>query len=265
MTKSAGRRLFAGLPALVRSKNLKRLIGRSVVHAQHSGAGGVPVHTRSFRAIIASGRVEPLALPVRSPDLNAYSERRVRSAKEECLCKVLLIGERSLRLALSEYVAHYHAERSHQGKDNVLLFPRDTQTRGKPRESRADGNGETPRPDSGVSRRFRFRIDGQSLLHVMQAGRRIYINNPPQDQRNLSKPAPADGVVSLTHLVAAVYADGIRADRPARTAASVSSNVPQSSCHPWATRSRGSHPVKWIKSLMMIPLVGAQGLEPWTR
>jgi hypothetical protein len=40
---------------------------------------------------------------------------------------MLLIGERSLRLALSEYVAHYHAERNHQGKDNVLLFPRDTQ------------------------------------------------------------------------------------------------------------------------------------------
>ena len=81
-----------------------------------------------FRAIIASGRVEPLALPVRSPNLNAYSERWVRSVKEECLSKVLLIGERSLRLALSEYVAHYHAERNHQGKDNVLLFPRDTQT-----------------------------------------------------------------------------------------------------------------------------------------
>ena len=79
--------------------------------------------TRSFRAIIASGRVEPLALPVRSPDLNAYSERWVRSVNEERLSKVLLIGERSLRLALSEYVAHYHAERNHQGKDNVLLFP----------------------------------------------------------------------------------------------------------------------------------------------
>jgi hypothetical protein len=35
----------------------------------------------------------------------------------------------SLRLALTEYVAHYHTERNHQGKDNVLLFARDTQTR----------------------------------------------------------------------------------------------------------------------------------------
>ena len=89
--------------------------------------------TPSFRAIIASGRVEPLALPVRSPDLNAYSERWVRSVKEECLSKVRLIGERSLRLALSEYVAHYHAERNHWRKDDVLLFSRDTQTRrGRP-------------------------------------------------------------------------------------------------------------------------------------
>jgi hypothetical protein len=46
--------------------------------------------------------------------------------KEECLCKVILFGERSLRRALNEYVEHYHAERNHQGKGNVLLFPRDT-------------------------------------------------------------------------------------------------------------------------------------------
>src|SRR6202011_4402729 len=75
------------------------------------------------------GRVEPLALPARSPNLNAYVERWARSVKEECLSKVILFGERSLRLALSEYDEHYHAERNHQGKDNVLLFLRDTSPR----------------------------------------------------------------------------------------------------------------------------------------
>jgi putative transposase len=80
-------------------------------------------YTRSFRAIIASGRVEPLALPAHSPNLNAYAERWVRSVKEECLSKVILFGERSLRRALNDYVEHFHAERNHQGKDNVLLFP----------------------------------------------------------------------------------------------------------------------------------------------
>ena len=86
-------------------------------------------YTHSFRAIIASGRVKPLALPARSPNLNAYAERWVSSVKDECLSKVLLFGERSLRRALSEYVEHYHAERNHQGKGNVLLFPRDADIR----------------------------------------------------------------------------------------------------------------------------------------
>ena len=86
-------------------------------------------YTQSFRAIIASGRVEPLALPAQSPNLNAYAERWVRSVKEECLSKVLLFGEGSLRRALNEFVEHYHVERNHQGKGNVLLFPRDTDVR----------------------------------------------------------------------------------------------------------------------------------------
>jgi hypothetical protein len=76
------------------------------------------------RAIIASGQVEPLVLPARSPNMNAYAERWVRSVKEECLSKVVLFGEGSLRRALGEYVEHYHAERSHQRKGNILLFPR---------------------------------------------------------------------------------------------------------------------------------------------
>src|SRR3984893_9886318 len=80
--------------------------------------------TRSFRTILMSGRVEALVLPARSPNLNAYAERWVRSVKEECLAKVILFGERSLRRALSNYVDHFHAERNHQGKGNVLLFPR---------------------------------------------------------------------------------------------------------------------------------------------
>jgi len=54
---------------------------------------------------------------------NAYAERWVRSVKDECLSKIILFGDRSLRRAMSEYVTHYHTERNHQGKSNVLLFP----------------------------------------------------------------------------------------------------------------------------------------------
>ena len=79
--------------------------------------------TDSFRAIVKSGQIEPLKLPAQSPNLNAYAEHWVRSVKEEALSKLILFGEASLKRALSKYLAHFHAERSHQGKDNVLLFP----------------------------------------------------------------------------------------------------------------------------------------------
>ena len=52
----------------------------------------------------SQGRVKPLLLPAHSPNLNAYAERWVRSVKDECLSKIILFGERSLRRALSEYV-----------------------------------------------------------------------------------------------------------------------------------------------------------------
>ena len=51
----------------------------------------------------------------------------MRSVKEECLSRLILFGEASLRHALTQYVAHFHHERNHQGKDNVLLFPTGSQ------------------------------------------------------------------------------------------------------------------------------------------
>ena len=62
-------------------------------------------------------------LPPHSPNLNAYAERWVRSVKDEALSRMILFGENSLWHVLNEYVDHYHQERNHQGKDNVLLFP----------------------------------------------------------------------------------------------------------------------------------------------
>ena len=80
-------------------------------------------YCESFRDIIESGDVKTLRLPARSPNLNAFSERWVKSVKEECLSKLLLFGESSLRHTLREYLTHYNAERNHQGKGNILLFP----------------------------------------------------------------------------------------------------------------------------------------------
>jgi hypothetical protein len=77
----------------------------------------------AFQHIIDEAGIERVALPPRSPNLNAYAERWVRSVKEECLAHLMLFGEAALYRTLNEYVEHYHHERNHQGKGNVLLFP----------------------------------------------------------------------------------------------------------------------------------------------
>jgi transposase InsO family protein len=67
--------------------------------------------------------VQLLRLPSRSPNLNAYAERFVRSIKHECLRHIIPLGERHLRAVVREFVEHYHAERNHQGLGNVIRFP----------------------------------------------------------------------------------------------------------------------------------------------
>ncbi|MEO8426827.1 MAG: integrase core domain-containing protein [Verrucomicrobiota bacterium] len=76
-----------------------------------------------FDAVLESVGVKAVLLPPRSPNLNAHLERWNRSVKEECLSKMILQGESSLQRVLSSYLSHFHAERNHQGKGNVVLFP----------------------------------------------------------------------------------------------------------------------------------------------
>ena len=58
--------------------------------------------------------MKPVKLIARSPDLNAYAERFVRSIKSECLSQIIPLGERHLRNAVKEFTEHYHFERNHQ-------------------------------------------------------------------------------------------------------------------------------------------------------
>jgi putative transposase len=78
----------------------------------------------SFRELIESGSVKPIRLPARSPNLNSYAERWVRSVKEECLAKLILFGESSLRRALQQYLLHYHEERNIRAKTIGSCFLR---------------------------------------------------------------------------------------------------------------------------------------------
>ena len=82
-----------------------------------------PKFTEAFRNALDRAGIEPVRCPLRAPRCNAYAERFVRSIKEECLERLILFGERSLRHALREYSRHYLSERNHQGVDNQLLEP----------------------------------------------------------------------------------------------------------------------------------------------
>jgi putative transposase len=50
----------------------------------------------AFQQIIDDAGVERVVLPPRSPNLNAYAERWIRSVKDEALSRMILFGERAL-------------------------------------------------------------------------------------------------------------------------------------------------------------------------
>jgi len=107
----------------------------------------------AFDSILKAVGIHAIKLPPRSPNLNAHLERWHRSVQEECLSKLILFGQASLRHALSEYVSHFHAERNHQGKDNIILFP-----------AAADRIGEKDGPI-----RTRERLGGLLRFHYREA------------------------------------------------------------------------------------------------
>jgi putative transposase len=78
----------------------------------------------SFSGVLVREGIEAVQLPPRTPNLNAFAERFVRSIKEECLNRMIFFGQSSLQHAVRQYVMHYHEERNHQGLDNRL--PRST-------------------------------------------------------------------------------------------------------------------------------------------
>jgi len=74
-----------------------------------------PLLTAEFLCTLADVGVQSVRLPPRSPNLNAYAERFVRSIKESCLERMIWFGEGSLRKGIHEFVAHYHEYPGHTG------------------------------------------------------------------------------------------------------------------------------------------------------
>ena len=80
-----------------------------------------PLYTAQFTETLAVCGVGCVKLPPKSPNLNAFAERFVRSIKSECLHRIIVFGGKHLRYVVNEYVEHYHAERNHQGIGNRLI------------------------------------------------------------------------------------------------------------------------------------------------
>ena len=81
-----------------------------------------PLYTAAFRRLLRDSGVKPVILPAWSPNLNAFAERFVASAKSECLERMVLLGEPHLRASIRAY----HEERPHQGLGNELITPKTT-------------------------------------------------------------------------------------------------------------------------------------------
>jgi putative transposase len=70
--------------------------------------------TAAFDAVFTAVSTRIIRTPVRAPRANAIAERWIASARRECLDRMLITGERRLRLVLSEYVDHFNVHRPHR-------------------------------------------------------------------------------------------------------------------------------------------------------
>ena len=113
-----GRNLTDGVDGLLNGK-------RYLIHDRDR------LFTAEFLSLLGEAGITSVKLPPRSPNLNAYAERFVRTIKESCLERMILFGESAVRKATAEFMAHYHSERNHQGLANALICPEPEHTGGE--------------------------------------------------------------------------------------------------------------------------------------
>ncbi len=128
--------------------NMDGSMARNETDEEHGflNEGDYLIHDRAtvfgehFRKTLAAGGVTAVPLPPRSPNLNAYRERVIRTVREECLDHFIIFSERHLEVLLREYLNHYHSERPHQGLNNELIVKRRQETTGQiQKQSRLSG------------------------------------------------------------------------------------------------------------------------------
>jgi putative transposase len=79
-----------------------------------------PLYTSEFYSILKIAGVKPVKLPPRSPNLNPYAERFVKSVKEECLNHLILSSVKQLEYAVNQYCEYYHHERIYQSLERII-------------------------------------------------------------------------------------------------------------------------------------------------
>ena len=72
--------------------------------------------TDSFNTVLASTGVQALKIPPRSPAANAHAERFVLTGRTDLTGRMLIFGERYLRLVLAQYAAHCNGRRPHRSR-----------------------------------------------------------------------------------------------------------------------------------------------------
>ena len=100
-----------------------------------------PLYTAAWKGLLASRGVKSVPIPAKSPNCNAVTERFIRTVREECLDHFVIVGERHLRHLLKQFVAHYHAERYHQGLDGRIIRPTALAANDKPGAGWSAGSG----------------------------------------------------------------------------------------------------------------------------
>lgn len=107
---------------------LKQVACRYLIHDRDAKFCG------RWKEVLTAAGIETVPIPARSPNLNGFAERWVRSVKRECVRRLWFISYSGLCEVLSEYVRHYNTERPHQGKGNRPL-PAASQAQAPPHKS----------------------------------------------------------------------------------------------------------------------------------
>ncbi len=79
--------------------------------------------TQSFDTVFGAEGIDVISTPYRASNANTFAERWIRSAREECLDKLLIINQAHLRRVMREYVEFFNTARPHQGIEQRIPVP----------------------------------------------------------------------------------------------------------------------------------------------